>query len=96
MTTEEFRHPEAQFQHGTNSLRHARGACTVCDLAYGRNAPARGWFADIDEEATGAHRWQACLETGTGIVPSISIWFATEEDCLQWIRENVLGVGLLP
>jgi hypothetical protein len=63
----------------------------------GRGVTAvRGWFADVDPDETGEHRWQACLETGTGIVPSVSIWFATEDDCTQWIRDNVLGVGMLP
>lgn len=54
----------------------------------------RGWFADWDTEAT-EKGYQPCLETGTGHVPCFQVWFYTKRECEQWIRENVLGVGML-
>jgi len=47
------------------------------------------WFADIDESETTSHKWQPCLETFTGILPSIEIWFANEASCEKWIAENL-------
>lgn len=66
--------------------------------AYRAKDEPRGWFADIDEDTgpSDPYRWQPCLETGAGHIPCFSVWFATEDECTQWIRENVLGVGLLP
>ena len=56
----------------------------------------RGWFADVDLDVkAGPPKWQPCFETGHGHVPSFAIWFDTEEECLGWIRENILGAGLL-
>lgn len=57
---------------------------------------ARGWFGDVDPEAQSDYQWQPCLETGTGHVPCFDVWFATEAECVEWIRENVIGVGMLP
>ena len=57
---------------------------------------ARGWFSDYDDEAEEGYRWQPCLETGAGHVPSFQVWFSTKAECDAWIAENVIGVGLLP
>ena len=56
---------------------------------------SRGWFADIDpEQPEGAYRWQPVLQTD-GVVPSFEMWFATEDACLEWIREQVIGHGMI-
>jgi hypothetical protein len=56
----------------------------------------RGWFADIDETAEGDDfRWSPHLQAG-GVIPSLDIWFRTEEECTDWIRREVIGVGEFP
>jgi hypothetical protein len=53
------------------------------------------WFADIDDEdGIPPYVWQPCLETETGHIPSIGIWFQSKEICEDWIRENLLGATL--
>lgn len=55
----------------------------------------RGWFADVDQDqGDGDYRWQPCLETGTGHIPCFEVWFRTEAECVAWIEENVIGVGM--
>jgi hypothetical protein len=53
----------------------------------------RGWFADLDESATDDFRWAPHLQAD-GVIPSLDIWFRTEDECMDWIRENVIGRGL--
>lgn len=55
----------------------------------------RGWFADVDPDQHGNYRYQPCLETGEGHIPCFEMWFDTEQECLDWISETVIGVGLL-
>jgi len=56
----------------------------------------RGWFADISDEApTSDYPWQPFLETGTGFIPGIAVWFRTQAACEDWIRRMVLGVGII-
>lgn len=53
-----------------------------------------GWFADIDpDQSDSSHQWQPCLETGTGIVPSLSIWFASEAECESYIRSEIVPIA---
>lgn len=57
--------------------------------------PYPHWFADVDPSATTeTYRWQPCLETGTGHIPSFEMWFDSKEACEEWIREHVLGAVL--
>lgn len=59
---------------------------------------SRGWFSDIDEqvEPGDEYVWQPCLETGTGHIPCLDVWFKSKADCDEWITEHILDVGLLP
>lgn len=58
----------------------------------------RGWFSDPcdEEDAVAGYRWQPYLETGTGFIPPIQVWFATKEACDEFIATEVIGVGWLP
>lgn len=49
-----------------------------------------GWLSGIDPEMTGPHRWQPVLQTSWGCV-AFELWFATEEECDAFIRDEVLG-----
>ena len=54
------------------------------------SAESPHWFSDIDpDETLTTHRWQPCLETYAGHVPSIPVWFASESDCDEWIAANL-------
>lgn len=53
----------------------------------------RGWFADVDPEMK-AFKWQPCCQVD-GMVQSLDIWFSSKEGCEDWIREEVLGLGML-
>jgi hypothetical protein len=52
------------------------------------------WFADIDPEETSGYKWQPCLETGYGHVPSLPIWFGSKAKCEEWIRVHIIGAPL--
>jgi hypothetical protein len=54
-----------------------------------------GWFADVDnaEPPEMPGKWQPCLETGTGIIPSFDMWFDTKEACETYIREELLPIA---
>ena len=52
------------------------------------------WVADVDPEQDGPYRWQPCLETRVGHIPSFEVWFDTKEACEDWIREFVIGAEL--
>lgn len=54
----------------------------------------RGWFADT-APFSDSDGWQPCLETGAGHVPCFDIWFKTEQECMNWIREYALDAGML-
>jgi hypothetical protein len=54
----------------------------------------RGWFADIDRDAEPNYPWQPCLQLD-GICHSFQVWFATEAECVAYIKEQILGRGLL-
>jgi hypothetical protein len=50
-----------------------------------------GWFADIDPDVD--HRWQPCLQLG-GWCPSMPVWFKSEQECLDFIRDEIIGQGM--
>lgn len=50
-----------------------------------------GWWAD--QEADG---WAPTFQIGRAGCVSLPIWFKTEEECLSFMRENIIGAGLLP
>lgn len=52
-----------------------------------------GWFADIDSDQTGEYRWQPCLQLD-GWCPPLPVWFKTEQDCLDFIRTEVISQGI--
>jgi hypothetical protein len=58
-----------------------------------------GWFADPgDKDDDGydeRYPWRPYLQISAGCVP-LRLWFASKEDCEQFIRDEVLGKGLLP
>lgn len=58
-----------------------------------------GWFSDVgtdeDDKVTYHKMWQPCLELGTGLIPSIDIWFTTEVACDDFIKTEILGQPFL-
>lgn len=54
----------------------------------------RYWFADIDRDQDSDHIWQPCLETGQGYIPTIDIWFTTEQECFDWMAEHLNGTPI--
>lgn len=54
----------------------------------------KGWYADLLEEGRNKGRWQPVLQV-EGWAPGLEVYCRTEEECVQWIRENVLGKPLL-
>lgn len=53
-----------------------------------------GWFAEPDPE-TPAYPWRPVLQLEGTCAPDFDIWFKTKDECETWIRENVLGAGML-
>ncbi|MFD9739457.1 hypothetical protein [Umezawaea sp. NPDC059074] len=53
-----------------------------------------GWFADVDPDVSDDHTWQPCLLLDD-VRLSLDLWFATEEECLAFIRKEVVGRGVL-
>lgn len=58
--------------------------------------PDRGWFSDIDDETTlrGVPMWQPCLQAD-GVIVSLDIWHETKEACDAFIRDEILGKGMI-
>lgn len=58
--------------------------------------PGEGWFADLDEDEPpdSPARWRPYLQIAGCCLP-LRAWFATEDDCLDFIRSSVVGQGLL-
>lgn len=55
-----------------------------------------GWFADIDsDDATPPYIWQPCVQVTGGLCTSLQIWFASKEECLKFIREDILTTSHL-
>lgn len=95
LSDEEAAALRAEFEHAWSQA----GPHRIVPLANdARTEPAmpgdrRGWLADIDEDATGDHRWQPVLQLD-GICLDLDIWFATDGECLEWIDREVIGRGL--
>lgn len=56
-----------------------------------------GWFADTamdGDDPPDGYPWQPVLQAGNSCHP-IDVWFRTEEECLSYIRDNILGKGVL-
>lgn len=47
------------------------------------------WFADVDREQRGDYIWQPVLQLG-GMCSSMSTWFASKQECEDFIREEIL------
>lgn len=59
-----------------------------------RPTPGRGWFARLgDDDDAFPGYWQPTLQLDGLQVPS-GIGFTTEEDCLDFIRTEILGKGM--
>lgn len=54
----------------------------------------RGWFADIDDPPPDGFPWTPCLQV-SGAVHAFDVHFKTREECEQFIREEILGAGML-
>lgn len=53
------------------------------------------WFADINPEQTGSeYRWQPCLQLPVSICHSFDVWFRSEAECLDYIREYIIGADI--
>jgi hypothetical protein len=57
------------------------------------NSRPTGWFADSDPE-NGEFHWQPCVQTDS-VILSTEIWFKTEGECVAFIAEELLGLGML-
>lgn len=55
----------------------------------------RFWFADVSdpEDAVEGSPYQPFIQTAGGCFP-LPLWFATEQECRDWIAEYVVGAGL--
>lgn len=55
-----------------------------------------GWFADLADEEERDPRcpWQPFLQISGCCFP-LPVWFASEEDCMEFIRDDIVGRGLL-
>lgn len=55
-----------------------------------------GWFADPSDPEDRDERWpwQAFIQTAGGCYP-LPLWFETKEACERFIRDDVLGRGML-
>lgn len=53
-----------------------------------------GWFADIDNEGDDPATWQPVLAYDGGCV-AVSVWFHSERECLDFIRDVIVGKGML-
>ncbi len=49
-----------------------------------------GWFADTSDDAPKNFPYQPCLQLD-GMCMDFDIWFATREECEEWIRKEVIG-----
>lgn len=49
----------------------------------------RGWYAEQDEE--NPDLWLAYYETGEGWSPALRAWFHSEEDCVRFINDHLVG-----
>jgi hypothetical protein len=56
----------------------------------------RGWFADLadEEERNPRWPWQPFIQI-TGSCLPLPVWFETEAECLDFIRTDIVGRGLL-
>lgn len=57
----------------------------------------QGWFADVDPEEAPrrGYEYQPCLQLEGGICLSFDVWFKTEDECVDYIRTNIIGKQLL-
>jgi PadR family transcriptional regulator, regulatory protein PadR len=85
-------------------LAEAKVDPRFADLELDRALPAlqrpvarRGWFSDIDPEEAPSetHQWQPCLQLD-GWCPNFDVWFASKEECDDFIRRDILGQPMLP
>lgn len=73
----------------------ARGTSTT---SYSRpDVASAGWFADVSDEAdrTEGFPWQPFLQLD-GLCLPLPMWFATEEECVVFIRTEIIGRGEWP
>lgn len=75
----------------------ALGGAIKIDFVTGdQERPGAGWFADIDREAPNPDfPWQACLDTNAGIIEYFGSYFPNKEECEEWIKKYVLGLGMV-
>lgn len=61
-------------------------------------AGRRGWFADYDDDQDSDWhgKWRPYLQLDGMCFPLADIGFYSEADCDQFIRDDILGKGLLP
>jgi hypothetical protein len=56
-----------------------------------------GWFAEECTDAPHAgFTWRAVLQLPGLVVPTDGLWFDTEAECLDFIRDDIIGQGLFP
>lgn len=54
----------------------------------------RGWFADVDEDGSEGYPWAMFLQVDGFCYRLGEVWFPNEQECLDYIRSDVLGLGM--
>ncbi|HKN57144.1 MAG TPA: hypothetical protein VJX66_31960 [Amycolatopsis sp.] len=69
--------------------------CSQVLVTHDHGSPT-GWFADMSDEEYRLPEfpWQPFIQTAGGCFP-LPIWFETEDACIEFIRKDILGRGLL-
>lgn len=65
-------------------------------MGYPNVEPPRGWFADIGDEGEAPDRfpWQPNVQVN-GLILPLTVWFETREQCEEFIRCELVGLGWL-
>lgn len=53
-----------------------------------------GWWAEHTDADDRRYPWVPTLQS-EGCCFSLPIWFASEEECLDWIKSDIIGLGFL-
>lgn len=56
----------------------------------------QGWFADVDpdEQPSPRYPWQPVLQID-GMCMSIDVWHANQKACEAFIRDRIIGQGMI-
>ena len=52
------------------------------------------WWAEWDERYSGTYRWRPVLQCDGFTVTCDGPWFATERECLDFVRREIVGAAV--